>query len=133
TLAHRICLTREACPAHTCLVRQRGGPQSAPEATATPTPSHSGRQHRKWPPDCWLQPRRLTAWGEPQRLAAGSAPFLSEHCDTFLVRCVVRAYGVTLAGPAPVMLVDAVSAAALRTEILATMRSWGHDILATPD
>jgi len=31
------------------------------------------------------------------------------------------------------MLVDAVTAAALRTEILATMRSWGHDILAAPD
>src|SRR5262249_18279078 len=67
----------EACPAQTCLVRQRGGPQSAPEATATPTPSRSGRQHRKWPPDCWLQPRRLTAWGEPQRLAAGPSPLLS--------------------------------------------------------
>jgi hypothetical protein len=60
TLSHRICLTRSACPAHTCVVQQRGGPQSAPAATATPTHARSGRQ---------AAPERAIG-----RLAAATAP-----------------------------------------------------------
>ncbi len=56
----------------------------------------------------------------------------STHCNTLLVRWVVREHGVTLAGPAPVSLVDPISATALREEILATMRNWGQDILTYP-
>jgi hypothetical protein len=57
----------------------------------------------------------------------------SDHCNTLLVRWVVREHGVTLAGPAPATLVEPIPAKALRTEILATMRNWGSDILAHPE
>jgi hypothetical protein len=57
----------------------------------------------------------------------------SDHCDTLVVRWVVRAHGVTLAGPAPATLVDPISVTALRKEILTTMRVWGQDILTRPD
>lgn len=55
------------------------------------------------------------------------------HCDTLLVRWVMRAHGVTLAGPAPETLVETIPAEALRKEILAKMRVWGQDILEHPD
>lgn len=57
----------------------------------------------------------------------------SDHCNTLVVRWALREHGVTLVGPAPTTLVDPIPAAALRAEILATMRIWGADILAHPD
>jgi predicted nucleotidyltransferase len=57
----------------------------------------------------------------------------SDHCNTLLVRWVVREQGVTLAGPPPATLVDAITVTALRREIYATMRDWGAYILAHPD
>jgi hypothetical protein len=57
----------------------------------------------------------------------------SGHCNTLVVRWVVREAGVTLAGPAPATLVEPIAASALRTEILATMHNWGRAILAAPD
>jgi Domain of unknown function (DUF4111) len=57
----------------------------------------------------------------------------SDHCDTLLVRWVVRERGITLAGPAPVTLIDPIPVTALRQEILATMRSWGRAILTHPE
>jgi hypothetical protein len=57
----------------------------------------------------------------------------SSHCNTLLVRWIVREKGVTLAGPSPKSLVDPVSAEALRQEIFDTMRDWGKEILAGPD
>jgi hypothetical protein len=57
----------------------------------------------------------------------------SDHCNTLLVRWVVREYGVPLAGPAPVTLVDPIPVTALRKEIFATMRDWGEEILTHPD
>ena len=57
----------------------------------------------------------------------------SDHCNTLVVRWVVREFGVALAGPAPVTLVDLIPVTALRAEILATMRDWGHTILTDPD
>ena len=57
----------------------------------------------------------------------------SNHCNTILVRCVVRDYGVTLAGPDPATLVDPISVAALRLEIGRTILLWGQEILSDPE
>jgi predicted nucleotidyltransferase len=46
------------------------------------------------------------------------------HCNTEGVRWSLREHGLTLAGPDPKSLVDPVSAAQLRAEVLATMREW---------
>lgn len=58
---------------------------------------------------------------------------LSEHCNTAVVRWVVREQGVALAGPPAASLVDAVPADTLRNEVLATMRDWGGEILEEPE
>ncbi len=55
------------------------------------------------------------------------------HCNTVLVRWVVRDYGVTLAGPPPKTLVDPIPVETLRRQILSVMRDWGHDLLAEPE
>jgi aminoglycoside adenylyltransferase-like protein/nucleotidyltransferase-like protein len=57
----------------------------------------------------------------------------SDHCNTIVVRQVVRETGVTLAGPDPATLVDPIPVAVLRDEIRATMLGWGREILANPD
>jgi predicted nucleotidyltransferase len=57
----------------------------------------------------------------------------SAHCNTVLVRWVVREHGVTLAGPAPALLVDPIPVEALRAHIKATIHDWGQEILANPD
>ena len=57
----------------------------------------------------------------------------SNHCNTMLVRCVVREMGVTLAGPSPVTLVDPIPVDALRDEMGATIRDWGREILDKPE
>lgn len=55
------------------------------------------------------------------------------HCNTVLVRWVVRDYGIPLAGPSPETLVDPIPAAALRKQILGVMNDWGRDLLANPE
>jgi hypothetical protein len=62
-----------------------------------------------------------------------SALILSDHCNTLVVRWVLRERGVILAGPAPATLVDPIEVTALREEILATIRGWGQEILAHPE
>ncbi len=57
----------------------------------------------------------------------------SDHCNTVLVRWVVREHGITLAGPSPALLVDPISVETLRKEIMATMYDWGQEIMANPD
>jgi hypothetical protein len=57
----------------------------------------------------------------------------SDHCNTLVVRSVVRDCAVVLAGPSPTMLVDPVPADALRREIRDTMRVWGKEILDDPN
>jgi len=57
----------------------------------------------------------------------------SNHCNTLVVRSVVRENGVTLAGPSPVTLVQSVPVDALRQEIRATIRDWGKQILENPE
>jgi predicted nucleotidyltransferase len=56
----------------------------------------------------------------------------SDHCNTLLVRWVVRERGVTLAGPAPKTLVDPISTESLKTEIFETLNYWGQQILDDP-
>lgn len=46
------------------------------------------------------------------------------HCNTAVVRWSLRERGVVLAGPDPKSLVEPVSAAQLRREILTTMEEW---------
>lgn len=57
----------------------------------------------------------------------------SDHCNTLLVRWVVREFGVTLAGPPPETVVDPISTAALRAEIKAYMYNWAEDIFDNPE
>jgi predicted nucleotidyltransferase len=52
----------------------------------------------------------------------------SDHCNTLVVRSVVRERGITLAGPDPTTLVDPISVTALRREMSNTMRAWGKEI-----
>jgi len=53
----------------------------------------------------------------------------SDHCNTILVRWVVREKGVTLAGPSPNSLVDPISNDLLRADIFETIINWGQEIL----
>jgi predicted nucleotidyltransferase len=56
----------------------------------------------------------------------------SDHCNTLLVRWVVREKGVALSGPPPGTLVDPVPTELLRQEIVETITHWGREILADP-
>jgi hypothetical protein len=57
----------------------------------------------------------------------------SDHCNTVVVRWVMREHGVPLAGPPPATLVDPIPVETLRQEILQTIRDWGQEILARPE
>lgn len=57
----------------------------------------------------------------------------SEHCNTVVLRWVVREHGIALAGPSPATLVDPIPVEVLRQEILATIRDWGQQILDEPE
>jgi Aminoglycoside adenylyltransferase, C-terminal domain len=54
----------------------------------------------------------------------------SDHCNTVVVRWVLREQGVALAGQRPVTLVDPIPVATLRQEIMQTISAWGQEILA---
>jgi predicted nucleotidyltransferase len=56
----------------------------------------------------------------------------SDHCNTILVRWVIREKGVTLAGPPPKTLVDPIPNELLRAEIFETLTNWGQQILDDP-
>ncbi|MFO8036639.1 MAG: DUF4111 domain-containing protein [Anaerolineales bacterium] len=56
----------------------------------------------------------------------------SDHCNTILVRWVVRDMGVPLAGPAPKELVDPIPTERLREDIYQTLMEWGQQILDDP-
>jgi hypothetical protein len=56
----------------------------------------------------------------------------SSHCNTMVVRWVVREHGVTLTGPPPGSLIDPVSIADLRKEIREVITEWGAMILNEP-
>ena len=57
----------------------------------------------------------------------------SDHCNTLVVRSVLRERGLTLAGPAPKTLIDPIPVDALRREMRETIRDWGREILEDPD
>jgi Domain of unknown function (DUF4111) len=57
----------------------------------------------------------------------------SDHCNTLVVRWVLRERGIVLAGPEAESLIPPIPSEALRNEILATMRDWGREILDHPD
>ena len=78
--------------------------------------------------------RRGDRCGEPLWYLDHGAQHLiaSDHCNTLLVRRIVRECGIALTGPPPRALVDPVSDAVLRQEIYATMTGWGREILAEP-
>lgn len=58
---------------------------------------------------------------------------LDTHCNTAVVRRVVRQCGVRLAGAEPASLVDPVPVETLRAEIYTRMSAWGREVLALPD
>ncbi len=55
------------------------------------------------------------------------------HCNSAVVRQVVRQHGIRLAGAEPASLVDPVPVEVLRGEILEVMGDWGREILAKPE
>lgn len=56
----------------------------------------------------------------------------SDHCNTALVRWVVREKGVTVIGPPPKTLVKVVPTDLLRAEMFETLTTWGQQILDDP-
>jgi hypothetical protein len=78
--------------------------------------------------------RNRSQSGEPLwYLDHGSQSLIrSDHCNTLVVRWVVRERGVILAGPNPATLLDPIPVDALRQEIRATIRTWGQQILDDP-
>ncbi|HEY6222679.1 MAG TPA: aminoglycoside adenylyltransferase domain-containing protein [Gemmatimonadales bacterium] len=57
----------------------------------------------------------------------------SDHCNTIVVRWILREHGIALTGPCPASLIDPIPIDALRSEIRATIRDWGRQILDDPD
>ena len=57
----------------------------------------------------------------------------SDHCNTLVVRWVLREKGVTVAGPPPDVLIDPINVEILRKEILDDINKWGQEILDDPD
>ena len=55
---------------------------------------------------------------------------LSNHCNTVVVRWILRERGVVLTGPSPDTLITPIPAATIRVEIAQVIGSWGRDILA---
>jgi hypothetical protein len=54
----------------------------------------------------------------------------SGHDNKYLVRWVLREYGITLAGPPPATLVDPVPPEEMRQEVTLIMHEWANDIFA---
>jgi hypothetical protein len=55
------------------------------------------------------------------------------HCNTIVVRWVLRGNGIILAGPTAESLIDPIPVEMLRTEILETITGWGHEIISHPE
>jgi len=63
----------------------------------------------------------------------GSRRFVaSAHCNREVIRWMVRERGTRLAGPDPRELIDPVSAASLRRQVILDMRLWAKEIEADP-
>lgn len=57
----------------------------------------------------------------------------STHCNTVVVRWVVREMGIPLAGTPACDLIDPIPAQVLRQEIRGAIQGWGSEILAEPE
>lgn len=79
--------------------------------------------------------RNLHAAGDPLwYLDHGSRSLIhNNHCNTILVRWVIREYGISLAGSPPKALIDPIPVEMLRHQIATMMRDWGSDFLAHPE
>jgi len=55
------------------------------------------------------------------------------HCNTVLVRWVVRDYGIPIIGPPSQPLVDPIPVEALRKQILTVMNEWGRDLMVNAE
>lgn len=56
----------------------------------------------------------------------------SDHCNSAIVRWIVREKGVVLAGLPPRNLMDPISEESLKMEMLESISNWGKKILDTP-
>lgn len=56
----------------------------------------------------------------------------SDHCNTLVVRSIIREHGIKLDGPDPKSLVDPVDRGELAREIRRTMLTWGEEIRTQP-
>jgi hypothetical protein len=57
----------------------------------------------------------------------------SDHCNTLVVRWVLRERGITLAGPPADSLIDPINVHSLRGEISAVIKKWGQEIMEDPE
>lgn len=57
----------------------------------------------------------------------------SDHCNTVLVRWILRERGVVLTGPEPSTLIDPIATPVLRRDIHRAINTWGADILTNPE
>lgn len=57
----------------------------------------------------------------------------SDHCNTLLVRWIVRESGVRLMGPPVAELIEAIPAGSLRREMYDVLITWGKEILDDPN
>jgi hypothetical protein len=53
----------------------------------------------------------------------------SDHCNTLIVRWVLRERGITLVGPPAGSLIAPINVQALRGEIAAVIKEWGQEIM----
>jgi hypothetical protein len=81
-------------------------------------------------------PAEILRLGDPARTPV---PFLdngaeslihSGHDNKYVVRWVLREYGITLVGPSPVDVVDPVPPDEMRQEVTLIMHDWANDIFA---
>lgn len=56
----------------------------------------------------------------------------SDHCNTLVVRWVLRERGITLAGPHAESLIDPINVQALKMGIAAVIKEWGQEIMDDP-
>lgn len=56
----------------------------------------------------------------------------SGHCNTLLVRWILREKRVAVLGPPLLPFLDPIEVSALRREMLGVLRGWGREILAEP-
>jgi len=57
----------------------------------------------------------------------------ADHCNTLIVRWVLRENGITLAGRPTESLIDPIPVGMLRKEILETITGWGMEIISNPE